>query len=472
MKHKKLRLSLFFSTAILLTAFFSCTKPDTQNNTASAPVLTTTTAASVTQTSAQSGGTITSDGGASVTARGICWNTSPNPTTSNSKTADGSGTGAFTSSLSGLTANTTYYVRAYATNSAGTAYGNEISFATQPTVITIPTIATVNATAITDNSAQSGGTITSDGGAPITAKGVCWNTSANPTITNNKTTDGTGSGNFTSNIQSLTSNTTYYVRAYATNSAGTAYGNSITFTTPQNILDSLKNGLVAFYPFSGNVGDSSGKNNHGINNGAILTIDRFGVANKAYSFNGTSSFIRVPNSSTLTASTYQISIVAWVKINQFTGSPNKAAAIIDKASGTSGDWGLNYQDWDANPSVEKLRLGGYLWYNSTILPEGLYTTTVPQLNQWYHLVYIVDGSSTSYTTRYYINGVLETSAGSAGFSLWANNADMYIGRSGTVNGTYYGFTGSNYNYFNGAIDEVRIYNRVLSPTEVQYLATH
>lgn len=459
------------SAVLLLIALFGCTKPNEPASPASIPTLTTTNASVITQTTAQSGGAISSDGGATITVRGVCWSTIQNPTTANNKTTDGSGTGNFVSALTGLLPSTIYYIRAYATNSSGTAYGNEVAFTTQPTVVTLPTLTTVNTTVITDNSAQSGGTITSDGGASITAKGVCWNTSANPTIANNKTTDGTGSGNFTSNIQSLTSNTTYYVRAYATNSVGTAYGNSITFTTAQNILDSLKNGLVAFYPFSGNVGDSSGNNNHGTNNGATLAIDRFGTANKAYSFNGTSNFIKVLNSSTLTASTYQLTIAAWVKINQFTGSPNKAASIIDKASGTSGDWGIFYQDFDANPSIEKLRFGGYVWYNSTILSQGLYTTTVPTPSPWVHIVYTIDGNS---VTNYYINGVNESQVGNggSGFSLWANNADMYIGRSGTVTGTYYGFTGSNYNYFNGTIDEVRIYNRVLSPTEVQYLAAH
>ncbi len=81
-------------------------------------------------TTAVSGGNVTSDGGAAVTARGVCWSTNHNPTTADSKTVDGSGTGAFTSNLNGLIAGTTYYIRAYATNSAGTAYGDEVSFTT------------------------------------------------------------------------------------------------------------------------------------------------------------------------------------------------------------------------------------------------------------------------------------------------------------------------------------------------------
>jgi uncharacterized protein (TIGR02145 family) len=84
----------------------------------------------ITSTSATSGGNITNNGGTLVTHRGIVWSTSPNPTTANSSTNDGSGSGNYTSNLTALNANTTYYVRAYATNSAGTAYGNEVSFIT------------------------------------------------------------------------------------------------------------------------------------------------------------------------------------------------------------------------------------------------------------------------------------------------------------------------------------------------------
>lgn len=98
----------------------------------STPTLTTTAISLITNTTASSGGVITSDGGASVTARGVCWNTSTGPTTANSKTTNGTGTGTFTSSITGLTAATDYYVRAYATNSAGTAYGDERVFQTNP----------------------------------------------------------------------------------------------------------------------------------------------------------------------------------------------------------------------------------------------------------------------------------------------------------------------------------------------------
>jgi uncharacterized protein (TIGR02145 family) len=198
------------------------------------PNVTTAPVTAVTSTTAQCGGNISYDGGAAVTARGVCWSTSQNPTIENSTTSDGSGTGAFTSNLTSLSENTTYYVRAYATNSQGTAYGNELNFKTGQK-ITMPTLTTTSASSITTNSAKSGGNISSDGGAPVTARGVCWSTTQNPTISDSKTTNGTGTGTFTSDLTGLNLNTKYYVRAYATNSQGTAYGNQVNFTTGQSI---------------------------------------------------------------------------------------------------------------------------------------------------------------------------------------------------------------------------------------------
>ena len=92
------------------------------------PIVTTNTITSITTNSATCGGDVTSNGASSVTARGVCWSTSQNPTVSESYTTDGSGTGSFTSNITGLTTGTTYYVRAYATNSAGTSYGEQRSF--------------------------------------------------------------------------------------------------------------------------------------------------------------------------------------------------------------------------------------------------------------------------------------------------------------------------------------------------------
>ena len=201
------------------------------------PILTTKEIEDITETSATSGGEVVSDGGAPVIARGICWSTSQNPTIDDNDgiTTDGNGTGTFTSDLVNLTANTTYYVRAYATNVMGTAYGEQRSFTTEEeeAELTPPTVITSEVIDITETTAVSGGNVTDDGGATVTERGVCWNTSPNPSINDNKTTDGSGTGTFTSNLTNLTANTTYYVRAYATNEKGTSYGDEISFTTEE-----------------------------------------------------------------------------------------------------------------------------------------------------------------------------------------------------------------------------------------------
>ena len=429
------------------------------------PTVTTTAASSITATTATSGGNVTDDGGVTVTARGVCYATTANPTTANSTVANGSGTGTFVANITGLTASTPYYVRAYATNSVGTAYGNQISFTTGgssscgqsftdsrdatvyptvqigtqcwmgknlaylPSVVgpatgsdiipyyyvygyngtsvsvakatynyinygvlynwkaamngaasstanpsgvqgicptgwhlpsdaewtqlstylggpygvgdklketgnthwttsnnnatnssgftalpggcrsiygnfgnigssgywwtstvsnlslyaatyrtiyyqltsgnedtrtafsvrcvkdtstiipSLPTVTTSAASSITSTTATSGGNVTADGGATVTARGVCYATTTNPTTANNTVASGNGTAQFVANITGLTASTTYYVRAYATNSVGTAYGNEINFTTfgniscPQTFTDS-RDGIV------------------------------------------------------------------------------------------------------------------------------------------------------------------------------------------------------------------------------------
>ena len=196
------------------------------------PVVTTKDVEEITTESAVSGGEVTDDGNCEVTARGVCWSTKQNPTTEDNKTTDGAGLGSFTSKLTNLESNTTYYVRAYATNEAGTAYGEELTFTTLEG-IELPAVVTSDITEVTHNSAVSGGEVTDDGGAEVTARGVCWSTNQNPTVEDNKTTDGAGLGSFTSNLTNLESNTTYYVRAYATNEAGTAYGSIYVFETEE-----------------------------------------------------------------------------------------------------------------------------------------------------------------------------------------------------------------------------------------------
>ncbi len=196
------------------------------------PTLTTTDITNITAISATSGGNITDNGGLNITARGVCWSTSPNPTVSDSHTTNGTGTGSFTSSITGLEISTTYYVRAYATTNAGTAYGNELTFTTRDG---IPTVTTAEVTDIQGETATFGGNVTDNCGLTVTTRGVCWSTSPNPTLDDSHTSNGSGNGSFISSITGLTISTTYYVRAYATTSAGTGYGEQVSFTTRNGI---------------------------------------------------------------------------------------------------------------------------------------------------------------------------------------------------------------------------------------------
>lgn len=199
----------------------------------SCPILSTTALSSITATTASSGGNITSDGGSSVTARGVCWDTSPNPTISlSTKTSNGTGTGSFTSSVTGLTSGVTYYLKAYATNSAGTCYGNELTF----TATYCPVITTAPVNSTTSTSMTAGYSISDLGGGDnqVTARGLCYSTTSNPpTISDSKTDFGAYNytGAFISSITGLTPLTTYRYRAYVTNNYCTTYGIMYTFTT-------------------------------------------------------------------------------------------------------------------------------------------------------------------------------------------------------------------------------------------------
>jgi len=189
------------------------------------PTVTTTAVSDITALSSVSGGTIISSGGAEIVNRGVCWSTSNNPTIANNVTQDWGS--SFTSFISGLAPNTTYYVRAFATNSVGTAYGNQVSFTTPAFVITTTAVSD-----ITIFSATSGGAVSDQN---LNVWGVCWSTSSNPTIANNVTQD--WGSPFTSSLSGLAPNTSYYVRAYATAWNGqTYYGNQVSFTTPTLVI--------------------------------------------------------------------------------------------------------------------------------------------------------------------------------------------------------------------------------------------
>jgi subtilisin-like proprotein convertase family protein len=239
------------STGQVLTYTINGPEWSAGENVANLPSVATTSISSITGVSASSGGNILGDGGIPITEKGVCWSTSTNPTIAGPHSSNGTGTGAFVSNLTGLSLGSFYYVRAFATNNAGTSYGAELSFTADAA---LPTITNTSISSITETTASGGGNVSADGGANITARGICWSTSPLPTIANSLTTDGTGLGSFTSEITGLVGLTTYYVRAYATNVAGTSYGTQLSFVTVIDIGSLYQGGKVAYIYQSGDPG--------------------------------------------------------------------------------------------------------------------------------------------------------------------------------------------------------------------------
>lgn len=163
---------------------------------------------------------------------GICWSNNPDPTFEDNKMYVKPEQGFYTMTMADLTPNTLYFVRSFAFYSGGTCYGDEIAFITSPVQVLPATIITIEPE-LSETTVLSGGFITSEGGGPISLKGICWADTPNPTINHNLVIfkDYFGTDDFVCGIRSgLMINTTYYLRALAVNSAGISYGNEISFT--------------------------------------------------------------------------------------------------------------------------------------------------------------------------------------------------------------------------------------------------
>lgn len=259
-----------FLIALVCTLLVGC-KPDPV-----LPTVETSAVTEITQTTATTGGTITSDGGAEITSRGVCWSTNQNPTINDMITSNGSGVGTFASSIENLLASTTYYVRAYATNSAGTAYGENFCFVTleennggddnggddnggddnggddnggddnggddndgddnggdDEIVVVLPTVTTVTVSDVTINSAMLSAEVLTDGGADVIERGFYWN-KANASSEANFVKVGENLGTYTYQLTGLQESTEYKVGAYAVNSEGMVKSEIVSFTTLKN----------------------------------------------------------------------------------------------------------------------------------------------------------------------------------------------------------------------------------------------
>jgi hypothetical protein len=516
---------LFLSIAALIS--HSCKKESTL------PDLTTAEPSNIAQKTVTSGGTITSDGGEDIVIAGICWSTTSGPSVKDKHTNDSKEVGSYISNLTGLTPNTAYYIKAYAYTKAGVGYGNEVSFTTLPVVGA--TLTTADVTEVTSSTATSGGNITADGGGNISDRGVCWSPSVNPTIEDDKTSDGTGTGIFVSNIANLSPNMIYYLRAYATNSAGTSYGNELSFTTlgqapiaitqpacciyttggnlrgtvnANHILTTVTfeygtspsygstvtayqspvsgstavnvnapisgllpgttfhfrikaenslgvtygsdmvfttrflppptNGLVAYYPNNGNANDQTANGNHGTVNGATLTSDRYSNPYSAYSFDGINDDI---SGSTNNWPYYKLprTISLWCTLHTLVGESSSNHIL---------DYGLTQVN-NANQITFE-----YVSGVGKTISYGAYFNAVSvsfdyNFDTWYNIVGTFDGTVASL----YINGSLYAQQDKNDWNTLPGNF-----RLGSLDNWI--------SWWNGKVDDIRIYNRVLSADEI------
>ena len=193
----------------------------------------------VTQNEATISVTIKDGGGTDIFEKGVCWAESSSPTINGTKQIEGSGEESFTSIINGLNPSTRYYLRSYAINDKGVAYGNQIIINTKSIIvesansdsISLAIVIGEEVTLITNKGAVSGGVISSDGGSEITEKGICWSQSTAPSVDDSKNNEGVGNSAFKSEINSLLPSTKYFVRAYVINSVGVAYGDELEFVT-------------------------------------------------------------------------------------------------------------------------------------------------------------------------------------------------------------------------------------------------
>jgi len=388
------------------------------------PTITTTAATSIASTSAVSGGTVTSDGGTTITARGVCWSTSINPTIANSKTIVAGTTGTYTSNITGLTINTTYYLRAYATNSVGTAYGNQISFST----VSLPTIAsTLAATDITTTTAISGGNITSDGGGAITARGICWGTSVNPTTSNSLSTVAGTTGTYTSTMTSLTSGTLYYVRAYATNGAGTSYGTQISFNTQSPPIVASTTAATSITATSA----SSGGN---LTNDGGLTITAKGVC-WSTSPNPTIADSKTDNG--VTAGTYISSITGLTASTLY-----YVRAYATNTAGTAYASQISFTTL-ATPPADVTSATGRIWLDRNLGASRVATSATDanafgDLYQWGRAT---DGHQSRTSTK--TNGIVTTNTPGDALFIFSSPSFLYDWRSPQNGDLWQGVTGVN-----------------------------
>jgi uncharacterized protein (TIGR02145 family) len=315
-------------------------------------------------------------------------------------------------------------------------YGQELIFVT----LTTTTVSSITAT-----TAMSGGEIGNDGGSAITLRGVCWSTLNNPTIGSNKTIDGNGTGPFTSSVTGLIPGTIYYIRSYAINSNGTAYGEELQFQTTART--NPEDCLISWYPFNENANEESGLGVDGMINGATLTSDRFGIANSALYFNGIDNSVTIPAYLPITN---QFTISFWAYSEKESGYCN----ILSDGNINYGgnDFLINFRDDGIGIRADK---GGNpldLEYDS---PAELKNLNLR--NRWVHVVWVMNPAG----SIIYLNSVKIAEINIPGTNEGFHDDHVTIGARHV-------WTNMD-NFFQGKLDDFRFYTCELSNEEIYNL---
>jgi len=400
---------------------------------------------------------ISSGGGTEVLEKGFVYSTSPNPTILNNKLIitgfTGNNTNLYNTNLTNLLENTQYYVRGFASNKKGVSYSNEILAKTLETEV--PKIQTSVSGATTSTMNATASISNQNNIAQILTSGFYYSTNIGLKETDKFVlANYNGLGAFSSNIDNLLDGTVYYVRAFVKTSKGLTLGNEVQLTTLVNPIKlGLSLGLQVFYPFTGNANDASGKNYNGITSGVTLTDNRFNQPNAAYLFKGASKI--VTNYFGI-AGYNSRTISLWFKI-----APNTIGNHSHVLS-YGGNPFLNENIF----SIFVSSLGSPKPYIG-LLSNGYVGTQFNSLqdNQWHHLVVTVDninlGKLTS--TKMYLDGIYFS------YDVFYYSSDINTKINLPLTIGQFTSLDSDPRNFGGSLDDIGIWNRVLTDTEIQYL---
>lgn len=456
---------------IILSILVGCKTEEPQNSLSVITIA----ASNISSTKATLSGDIIEEGNSTISERGIVISEKNlQPTTNDLKYQIVSGKGPFSKEIDNLKGSTYYYFSAYATNSKGITFGNTLNFSTLQSVI--PSVVTSDPTEIGEKTVKANIEISNSGGSPISEYGICISSSiSSPTINERKIILGTNLGNFPITISNflisdLEPNITYYTRAYAINSIGIAYGISKSFKTKSQTSSlTLKNGLVAYYPFNGNTNDASTLAINATNYGARFSMDRFNNANKSIEFPNAGT-IRTSKPLTNVINNFTISVWAFTKNT----APSKPQGFT---SGNNGDpdgppiiHPTHGEIWDAQSAglgiifgTNQIQLvehaGGYIFY--PLVYSGSFSG-------WQHIVIVYENR----IPKLYLNGKLVANGLQTLKTIIrpSNGCDLYS--TYTESGFGKSFAPGAFNssrQFNGNIDDFGIWNRPLTSSEVSEL---